>query len=77
MNFLIAAGITCFLSFLLVPALLALMQMFGIYTIVAERSCPVYVLFGKVVATLGQPGLHFHITRLGWKALVMRWLGRR
>lgn len=77
MNFLIAAGVTFFLSFLLVPAFLGLMQVFGVYTIVAERSCHVYVLFGKVVATLDQPGLHFLITRLGWKALVMRWLGRR
>ena len=77
MNFLIAAGGTFLLSFLLVPTGLALMQMFGVYTIVAERSCQVYVLFGKVVATLDQPGLHFLITRLGWKALVMRWLGRR
>ena len=77
MNFLIAAGVTFVLSFALVPAFLALMQMFGVYTIVAERSCQVYVLFGKVVATLDKPGLHFLITRLGWKALVMRWLGRR
>ena len=77
MNFLIAAGVTFFLSFVLVPVFLALIQMFGVYTIVAERSCQVYVLFGKVVATLDQPGLHFLITRLGWKALVMRWLGRR
>jgi regulator of protease activity HflC (stomatin/prohibitin superfamily) len=76
-NFLIAAGATFVLSFVLVPMFLALMQMFGVYTIVAERSCQVYVLFGRVVATLDQPGLHFLITRLGWKALVMRWLGRR
>ena len=77
MNFLFAAGLSFGLSFVVVPTFLALMQMFGIYTIVAERSCQVYVLFGKVVATLEQPGLHFLITRLGWKALVMRWLGRR
>ncbi len=77
MNFLIAAGATFLLSFLLVPAFLGLMQVFGVYTIVTERTCQVYVLFGKVVATLDQPGLHFLITRLGWKALVMRWLGRR
>ncbi len=77
MNLLIAAGVTFFLSFVFVPIFLALLQMFGVYTIVGERSCQVYVLFGKVVATLDEPGLHFLITRLGWKALVMRWLGRR
>src|SRR5205814_6933168 len=37
----------------------------------------VYVLFGKVVGTLNEPGLHFLLGSLGWKALIMRWLGRR
>ncbi len=77
MNFLMAAGIAFVLSFGLVPALLALLQLLGVYTIVTERSCQVYVLFGKVVAILDRPGLHFLVMRLGWKALVMRWLGRR
>ncbi|MBP9901338.1 MAG: SPFH/Band 7/PHB domain protein [Verrucomicrobia bacterium] len=72
-----AAGIAFVLSFGLVPALLALLQLLGVYTIVTERSCQVYVLFGKVVAILDRPGLHFLVMRLGWKALVMRWLGRR
>jgi len=76
-NFLMAAGIAFVLSFGLVPALLALLQLLGVYTIVTERSCQVYVLFGKVVAILDRPGLHFLVMRLGWKALVMRWLGRR
>lgn len=77
MTFLIAAGVTFALCFTLIPALLGLARMFGLYTLVEERKCHVYVLFGKVVATIDEPGLHFLITRLGWKALVMRWLGRR
>ena len=32
---------------------------FGLYTIVDERRCHVYVLFGKVVGVLDEPGLHF------------------
>jgi regulator of protease activity HflC (stomatin/prohibitin superfamily) len=77
MSFLIAAVVTFLLGFTLVPALLALAQMFGIYTVVEERKAHVYVLFGKVVTTIDEPGLHLLITRLGWKALVMRWLGKR
>lgn len=77
MSFLIAAVVTFLLGFSLVPGLLALAQMFGIYTIVEERKAHVYVLFGKVVTTIDEPGLHLLITRLGWKALVMRWLGKR
>ncbi len=37
----------------------------------------VYVLFGKVVATLEEPGLHFLLSRLGWRGLVVGWMGRR
>ena len=77
MSFLIAAIATFVLCCLAVPALLALVQMFGIFTIVEERRCQVYMLFGKVVAALDEPGLHFLLARLGWKALIMRWLGKR
>ncbi len=76
-GFLVAAVLTFVLCFTLVPAVLGLAQMLGIYTVVEERKCHVYVLFGKVVTTIDEPGLHFLITRLGWKALVMRWLGKR
>ncbi len=77
MSFLIAAVVTFVVCLTLVPALLGVVQVFGIYTVVEERKCHVYVLFGKVVATIDEPGLYFLITRLGWKALVMRWLGKR
>jgi regulator of protease activity HflC (stomatin/prohibitin superfamily) len=76
-NFLIAAGVTFFACLLAVPLLLGLAQLLGVYTIVEERTCQVYMLFGKVVATIDEPGLHFLLKRLGWKALVMRWLGKR
>lgn len=77
MNFLIAAVATFFGCLIAVPVLLGVARFFGLYTIVEERTCQVYMLFGKVVATINEPGLHLLITRLGWKALVMRWLGKR
>jgi regulator of protease activity HflC (stomatin/prohibitin superfamily) len=50
--------------------------LFGLYTIVEERRCHVYVLFGKVLGVLDQPGLHVLWFRLGPAALVVNWLGR-
>src|SRR5213083_64144 len=76
-SFLFVAFFTFVLFLIGVPALLGFARMFGIYTVVEERRCHVYVLFGKVVATLNEPGLHFLLGSLGWKALIMRWLGRR
>ncbi|HWQ09361.1 MAG TPA: hypothetical protein VN436_09645, partial [Holophaga sp.] len=50
-----AVFIACFIA---VPIGLWLLRMFGFYVIVQERRCLVYVLFGKVVAVLDEPGLH-------------------
>jgi regulator of protease activity HflC (stomatin/prohibitin superfamily) len=77
MSFFIAAAITFLASFVLVPLLLRFVQMFGIYAIVEEGTCHVYVLFGKVLTTITEPGLHLLLSRLGWRAFIMRWLGKR
>ncbi len=75
-NFLIAAAVTFFGLFIAVPVLLGLLQVFGLYTIVQERQCKVYVLFGKVLAVIDQPGLHLLIGKLGLKAPVCAILGQ-
>ena len=59
-----------------VPILLGLCRMFGLYVTVEERTCRVYVLLGKVVAVLDEPGLHFLWARIGWKAFLVNWVGR-
>ncbi len=59
-----------------VPILLGLCRMFGLYVTVEERTCRVYVLLGKVVAVLDEPGLHFLWARVGWKAFLVNWVGR-
>jgi regulator of protease activity HflC (stomatin/prohibitin superfamily) len=64
-------------SFIFVPMLFALARLFGVYTIVHERQCRVYVLFGKVLATLDQPGLQFLWPKIGPAALIVNWLGSR
>src|ERR1700752_623866 len=76
MTLLIAAAITFLACFLLVPVIFWLLQFFGFYAIVEERTCYVYVLFGKVVAIIDDPGLHILLFKLGLKAPIVRWLGR-
>ncbi len=60
----------------LVPFLLALARTFGIYTIVNEGQCKVYVLFGKVIATLNEPGFHFLPSKLGLPAFIVHIFGK-
>jgi regulator of protease activity HflC (stomatin/prohibitin superfamily) len=76
MNALIAAGATFLACFVLMPILLGLARAFGLYTIVNEGQWRVYVLFGRVLAVLDQPGLHLLPGRLGWRALIVNWIGR-
>jgi regulator of protease activity HflC (stomatin/prohibitin superfamily) len=59
-----------------VPLALGVARLLGLYAVVQERRCHVYVLFGKVIAILNEPGFHFLLPRLGWKALCVNWLGR-
>jgi regulator of protease activity HflC (stomatin/prohibitin superfamily) len=77
MSFIIAAFITFVLSFLIVPIILAFARMFGLYAIVNEGTCHVYVLFGKVVAVLREPGLYFLPVKLGPAAFIINFAGRR
>jgi len=75
-NFLTAVGATFVGLFILVPVLFGIAQLLGVYTIVQERQCKVYVLFGKVLAVIDQPGLHWMIFKLGLKAPLCNFLGR-
>jgi len=69
------AGATFFGCFLFMPIFLALLRWLGVYTIVGERESKVYVLFGKVLATLNEPGLHFLWGKIGPAAVIVKWLG--
>jgi regulator of protease activity HflC (stomatin/prohibitin superfamily) len=66
-----------FLGMLLLEAIvLGLARFFGWYAIVGERTCRVYVLFGKVVGMISEPGLHFLPAVLGLKAFVVNFFGK-
>jgi regulator of protease activity HflC (stomatin/prohibitin superfamily) len=76
-NPLVISAVVSFLACLFgIPIVLGLMKFLGIYTIVHERHCHVYVLFGKVIGILKEPGLIFLWPRLGWKTLLVHSLGR-
>lgn len=60
-----------------VPVLLLFSRLFGIFSIVKEKECHVYVLFGKVVGCVDDPGLNFLPIRLGLRAFLVNWLGKR
>jgi regulator of protease activity HflC (stomatin/prohibitin superfamily) len=55
---------------------LKVLEFFLFYTIVREGTCKVFVLFGKVVHSIDEPGLHFLIPKLTWRAFVINFLGR-
>lgn len=72
-----AAAITFVASFILVPLALGIARLFGLYDIVQERRCHVYMLFGKVIGIIAEPGLYFLFSKLGWRAFLIRVLGKR
>ncbi len=51
-------------------------RVLGFYTIVREREAKVYVLFGEIIGTLTEPGFHFLWPVLGWRALLVNWMGK-
>jgi len=63
-----AAVVTFGALFLVEPLLMWFARLIGFCAIVKERRCQVYMLFGKPVAVLEEPGLHFLWAKLGWKA---------
>jgi len=76
MTTLITAFVTFILAFLIVPICLGIARLFGLYAIVNEGTCHVYVLFGKVAAVLTEPGLYFLPLKMGPAAFIIKFAGR-
>ena len=70
------AGTTFFVLLIGEPILKGLMRMFGFYAIVEEGTSHVYVLFGKVLRVLTEPGLYLLWFKLGPAALIVRYFGK-
>ena len=75
--FFLAAAVTFFGLWIAMPVVLGLLRMLGFYTIVYEGTAQVFVLFGNVLETITEPGIHFLWLRLGPKALIVNWIGSR
>ncbi|MEZ0255742.1 MAG: SPFH domain-containing protein [Chthoniobacter sp.] len=76
MSFVAAFIVTFIGMFIIVPIIFGFMRAFGFYTIVEEGRCHVYVLFGKVLAVLDEPGIYFLWVKLGPLGLIVNWLGK-
>ncbi len=75
MTFLITAVVTFFACLIFVPVLLALTRFFCMFAIVQECEAQIFLLFGKVVSVIDQPGLHFLPLKIGPHALLIRFFG--
>ena len=76
MNFLIAFPITFVLCWLTIPALLILLNAINFFTTVPEGRYKVYMLFGRVLGVVQEPGMHFLWLRLGPQASLVRFFGK-
>ncbi|MBI2789842.1 MAG: SPFH domain-containing protein [Elusimicrobia bacterium] len=73
--FFLAAAVTFFGLWIAVPVLLGVLRLLGFYTIVHEGTAKVFVLFGNVLETITEPGIHFLWLRMGPAALIVNWIG--
>jgi hypothetical protein len=77
MNEFVAVVIVATVAFFLLEWVVRILgTVFGFYAIIHEREARVYVLFGDIVGVLAEPGFHFLLAELGWKAFFVNWLGR-
>ena len=73
----LSVAFSVFLTLLLgIPVASLIARIFGIYTTVRERTCHVYVLFGRVLGILDEPGLHILPMKLGPSAFVINLFGK-
>jgi regulator of protease activity HflC (stomatin/prohibitin superfamily) len=75
--FFVSAMMTFFALFIAIPIFLFFVRVFGFYAVVEEGRCHVYVLFGKVIGVLNEPGVNFLWLKLGLRAFLVNWLGKR
>ena len=73
--FFLSAGVVFFGLWIAVPVLLGILRLLGFYAIVHEGTSKVFVLFGNVLETISEPGIHFLWLRMGPPALIVNWIG--
>lgn len=69
--------VAAFVGMLLLEVLvLGVARFLGLYAIVTERTARVYVLFGKVIGMIQEPGFHFLPAVLGLNAFIVNFFGK-
>ncbi len=74
-EFIVAAAVTFLAMWFIMPIFLFILRQIGLYTIVQEGTCQVFILFGKVIGILKEPGLHILPFKIGPGAFLVRWFG--
>lgn len=77
LQMIIAAVATFFAMWFIMPLILLFIRLIGLYTIVNEGTCQVFILFGKVIGILKEPGLHILPLKIGPGAFLVNWFGSR
>ena len=74
----IIISILCgFAGIITLPVLLGITRLFGLYTVVKECEAQVFTLFGKVIGTIDEAGLHFPVKKFGPRALLVSFFGKK
>jgi regulator of protease activity HflC (stomatin/prohibitin superfamily) len=75
MNFIYGFIIAFVLCWVTIPILLTFLKTVSFYTTVLEGRSKVYLLFGRVLGVVSEPGLHFLWLRIGPQAALVRFFG--
>ncbi len=76
MSFIVSALVAFVLALILVPMFFGLQRLLGLYTVVGEGYCKVFVLFGKVMGVIDEPGLRIPVFEFGPRALLVAFFGK-
>ena len=75
-DFILGAVIVFIGMWFVMPIGMWFLRQFGLYTVVQEGTCQVFVLFGRVIGIIDEPGLHILPIKLGPSAFLVKWLGK-
>lgn len=76
MSFILSSIVGFLMCLIGVPIAMAVARAFGLYDVIEERRARVYTLFGEVLGTITDPGLHFLWAKLGVKAALIPLFGK-
>ena len=64
-------------GFLVIPVVMGMCRLFGLYSCVRECQSHVFTLFGKVIGTIDKPGLQFPVSHFGPRAMLIPFFGKK